>query len=201
MTRSALALVAGLALSAPPVCAAAADGAAKEVVDGLVQELLAEVKANKTLYQSNDEALFQLIRRRILPAVDTATLSRLVLGKHWKGLGDDQRRHFTAAMESLLIRSYGKSLTLLTEVDRIRFRAPQKAGGGKYVLVASDVTFEANEPPLSIHYMMHDKNGRWQVFDLVIDGLSLVKQFRQSFDREIREDGFDSLLKRLNTAS
>lgn len=200
MTRGALALVAGLALSAP-VCAADGIGAAKEVVDGLVQELLTEVKANKTLYQNNDEALFRLIRRRILPAVDTATLSRLVLGGHWKGLGDDQRRNFTAAMESLLIRSYGKSLTLLTEVDRIRFRAPQKAGGGKYVLVASDVTFEANEPPLSIHYMMHDRNGRWQVFDLVIDGLSLVKQFRQSFDREIREDGFDSLLKRLNTAS
>ena len=198
MTRGALVLAAGLALAAP-VCADT--GAAKEVVDGLVQELLTEVKANKTLYQKNDDALFQLIRRRILPAVDTATLSRLVLGAHWKGLGDGQRQQFTAAMESLLIRSYGKSLTLLTEVDRIRFRAPQKAGGGKYVLVASDVTFEANEPPLSINYMMHDRNGRWQVFDLVIDGLSLVKQFRRSFDREIREDGFDSLLRRLNAAS
>jgi len=191
-------LMAGCLL-AGPVCAV--DGAAEEVVDGVVQELLTEVKANRNLYENNDAALFRLIRRRILPAVDTATLSRLVLGKHWKGLADAQRRSFTAAMESLLIRSYGKSLTLLTEVDRIRVREPKKAGGGKYLLVASDVTFEANEPPLHINYMMHDRNGRWQVFDLVIDGLSLVKQFRRSFDREIREDGFDSLLRRLNGAS
>ena len=194
-------LVLAFALTAAAPAWADDYAAAKNVVDGLVQELLVEVKANKALYQDNDAELFALIRERILPVVDVAALSRLVLNKHWKGLSEEQRGTFTATMESLLVRSYGKSLTLLTEVERVHFPPPTRTGSGKYVVVRSDVTFQVNEPPLRINYVMHDKGGQWRVFDLVIDGLSLVKQFRQNFDREIREDGFDALVGRLEAAS
>ncbi len=194
-------LVLAFALTAATPVWADDYAAAKNVVDGLVQELLVEVKANKALYQDNDAELFALIRERILPVVDVAALSRLVLNKHWKGLSEEQRGTFTATMESLLVRSYGKSLTLLTEVERIHFPPPTRTSSGKYVVVRSDVTFQVNEPPLRINYVMHDKGGQWRVFDLVIDGLSLVKQFRQNFDREIREDGFDALVGRLEAAS
>ena len=192
-----LALVAAIFAAAP---ATADYQAAKGVVETLMHELIAEVRANEKLYD-DDERLFDLIRRRVLPMVDTAAFSRLVLGRHWQSAGDEQRRAFTRAMESQMIRSYGKSLTLLLEVNRIRFLPPDGRVGGKYEIVMSSISFTSNQPPLRIGYAMHEVDGDWRIFDLRIDGLSLVKEFRRSFDREINEHGLTGLIKRLDASS
>ena len=175
--------------------------AAKNTLETMVQELLREVRSNRALYEADDEKLLDLIRRQVLPTVDIETLSRLVLGKHWKNADEEKRRMFARSMESLLVRSYGKSLTLLLEVERVEFPAPVRPGGGRYETVMSNVLVKGNETPLRVNYVMHEVDGRWKIFDLVFDGLSLVRQFRRSFDREIGERGLAALIERLNARS
>ena len=182
-----------------PTPAAADYRAAQGAVETLVSELIAELRANEKLYR-DEEKLFELIRRRVLPMVDTDAFSRLVLGRHWKGADDGQRRAFVRAMESQMVRSYGKSLTLLLEVDRVQFAPSDERAGGKYEMVMSSVYFKSNQPPLNIGYVVHETGGGWRIFDLVIDGLSLVKQFRRSFEREIDEYGLVGLIRRLDAA-
>lgn len=181
--------------------AAAEYRTAQGTVETLVSELIAELRADEELY-GDEEKLFGLIRRRVLPMVDIDAFSRLVLGRHWKSADDEQRRAFVRAMESQMVRSYGKSLTLLLEVDRVQFPPSDKrADGKKYETVMSRVFFDNNQPPLNIGYVVHEIEGGWKIFDLVIDGLSLIKQFRRSFQREIDEYGLAGLIRRLEAAS
>ncbi len=196
----AAAIFAGAAAAAPNAPPPADYQAAKGMVEALVLGLIAEVRTNQELY-TDDEELFALIRRRVLPMVDTAAFSRLALGRHWKSADDGQRRAFARAMESQMVSSYGKSLTLLLEVDRVRFRPLEGRAGGKYEVVKSSVSFKSNQPPLRIDYAVHKVGDGWRIFDLVIDGLSLVKQFRRSFDREIEEYGLAGLIERLGASS
>ena len=164
------------------------------VVDGVVSE----VKTNKATYQDNTEKLYDLIDQRILSAIDMELFAKLTLGSHWSGASTTQRQSFTEALRNTLVRSYGKSLLLLSEVEKIDYPTPETVKQARYQIVKTMLYFVGGRAPVSINYAMLFKEDKWMIFDLIVDGLGVGKQFRQNFDLEIKDKGLDTLIARLS---
>ncbi len=182
-----------------PVCVAQADDAvaARSAMQQVTEQLLARLHTELKTYLEDEKRLYAMLEEVVLPTVDMPLLSRLVLGNHWKTASEFQKRHFVEKFQTMLIRSYGKTLLLLPDI-RIEYEplAPDEPSK-KYQVVRTKVIASDNRAPLSISYSLINREG-WKVFDIIIDGSSIARQFRNGFDQEIRETGFDALVARLS---
>ncbi len=163
----------------------------------LVDGVVSEVKTNKAIYQDDTEKLYTLIDQRILGNVDMELFAKLTLGSHWSSASEAQRQSFKEALHKAMIRSYGKSLLLLSKVEKIDYPMPETVKQARYQIVKTMLFFVGGQAPVSINYAMLFKEDKWVIFDLIVDGLGVGKQFRQNFDLEIKDKGLDALIARL----
>ena len=131
----------------------------------------------------------------ILPHIDFETLSRWVLGKHWRRATPEQRKRFIALFREMLLNSYLRSVTGYRDntVQFLPERPGQKAGRA---LVDAEVT-QPNGPPIRAEFRLHRVGSQWLIYDVAVEGISLVATHRSSFSREISNTGIDGLLSRL----
>lgn len=131
----------------------------------------------------------------ILPHIDFVTLSRWVLGKHWRKATREQRNRFVAQFRELLLNSYLRSVTGYRDntVKFLPLRAGQPDGRA---LVDAEVT-QPNGPPIHAEFRMHRVDDRWLIYDVAVEGISLVATHRSSFSREISNNGIAGLLNRM----
>jgi len=131
----------------------------------------------------------------ILPHIDFVTLSRWVLGKHWRQASREQRGRFVEQFRELLLSSYLRSVTGYRD-NTVRFlplRGGQPDGRAK---VDAEVT-QPNGPPIHAEFRLHRVDDRWLIYDVAVEGISLVATHRTSFSREISNSGIAGLLSRL----
>jgi phospholipid transport system substrate-binding protein len=173
------------AVAAPP------DQVARETAD----VALREIKARREELRGDPDKLYMLVEAQIVPHFDFDRISQLVLGKYWKEANPDQRRRFSAAFQSMLVRSYSHALV---EYDSERIEwAPLRMGQGTSDVMVRSNVIRKGGPPIPINYSMHLKNGEWLVYDVTIDAISLVTNYRGTFANEIRKNGLDALISRL----
>lgn len=157
----------------------------------------------KTLNDENerlreDPALInQLINDTVIPIIDLDSMGKLILGKYWKRASAEQRTSFVVEFKDMLIRTYAKSLVDYghAKVNVLPARDQEER---KYYTVKTELSVGSGKAPLQVAYIFRkNKQTEWKVFDLAVDGLSLVKNFRTSFNQEIRETSLDALIARL----
>ncbi len=181
----------------PGVGQADDNAAARAVMQQTTERLLERLHAEDKLYHEDEQRLYAMLEEVVLPVVDMRLISRLALGGHWKAASESQQQRFVENFRSMLMKSYGKTLLLLSDV-KIEYETPAPGKPQKkYQIVRTKMITSDNKPPLGISYSLIDREG-WKVFDIIIDGTSIAKQFRSGFDQEIRETGFDALLDRLS---
>lgn len=146
--------------------------------------------------ENDPEARSQLVDEILGPVVDFEVFSQLVLGINWRTASPEQRNRFMSAFEDMLARTYTKSLSDYagTEVEVLPPRGEQRED---YRTVYTEISTRGGQAPLSVAYSFRLDDGQWRAYDLTIDGLSLVKNFRSSFDNEIERHGLDALIGRL----
>jgi len=146
----------------------------------------------------DDPALInELINDTVIPIIDLDSMGKLILGKYWKQANETQRTSFIAEFKDMLIRTYAKSLVDFGHAEVNVIPAGDKEQG-KYYTVQSELNVGSGKAPLQVAYIFRkNKQAEWKVFDLAVDGLSLVKNFRTSFSQEIRETSLDALIARL----
>lgn len=169
---------------------------AKAVVLGMTTTLLDKLNENIDLYRQDETELFALVESIIVPAVNMEAMSKTVLGRHAAAMTTKQKLDFQAAFKNMLIKSYSKTLFLLSDI-RITYLTPETVPkNNKYQIIKTEVTTDDGKPPMRVDYIVLNKE-QWQILDLIVDGLSLLKQFRESFSSEINEAGVDALITRL----
>ncbi|VAW88020.1 Phospholipid ABC transporter shuttle protein MlaC [hydrothermal vent metagenome] len=179
---------------------AAAEMVAPDVLVKQTTDIIMEkIQSEQVLIESNPERLFSLVDEVVLPHFDFEKMSKWVLGKYWRKAEQTQRQQFVHEFRQLLVRTYAKALmeNAGQTVDYLPLRA--KAG-------AVDVTVNTEIPqesgfPIPINYKMYQSEGEWKVYDVNIDGISLVTNYRTSFSGEIRKHGIDGLLAKLSARS
>lgn len=167
------------------------DQVARETAD----MTLSEIKARKSELRSDPQKLYALVEEKILPHFDFDRTSQLVLGKHWKEASPEQRERFSLAFQRMLVRSYSHAL-IEYDSERIEWAPLRMTPSDEEVVVRSNVVRKSG-PPIPINYSVHLKNNRWLVYDVTIDAISLVTNYRGTFANEIRKNGLDSLIARL----
>jgi phospholipid transport system substrate-binding protein len=185
-------MVISLLITAPAwAVAAPPDQVARETAD----VTLRQIKARKEELRSDPNKLYALVEAQILPHFDFDRISQLVLGRYWKDAKPEQRERFNAAFQGMLVRSYSHALVEY-DSERIEWAPLRMSPGTTDVVVRSNVIRKGG-PPIPINYSIHLKNNEWLVYDVTIDAISLVTNYRGTFANEIRKNGLDALIARL----
>ncbi len=158
-------------------------------------EVIAVIKDKREQLKEDPSLVYDLVHEYILPHLDEVTIAKLAMGKNWREASREQKIEFINEFRNLLIRTYGKSLSEFSDQEINYFPVKMKEGEDR-VVVKSEV-IQPGGPSIPVSYRMRIKDDAWKVYDLSIDGVSLVTSYRGTFDQEVRKGGIEGLLKYL----
>jgi phospholipid transport system substrate-binding protein len=185
-----------LFLALAPLGALAADEAPDAMVKRIADEVVAIVKTDKDLRAGNSAKVVQLAEEKVLPHFDFTRMTRLAVGRNWQQATPEQREALTKEFRTLLVRTYSSSLSQYRD-QKIQVKPLQMSPSDEDVIVRTAILQE-NGPQIPIDYRMEKtKDQGWKVYDVVIDGASLVTTYRGSFNDQIQRGGIDALVKTL----
>jgi len=186
-----------LFLSALLVSAAALaqDAGPDALVRTTTDEVLAIIKSDKDLQSGNPRKVVELAEEKVLPHFDFTRMTRLAVGRSWAQASDAQKDALTKEFRTLLVRTYSNSLTQYRD-QKIDVKPTKMAPQDKDVTVRTAV-IQQGGPPIPIDYAMEKTDQGWKVYDVVVDGASLVTTYRGSFNDQIQRGGIDGLIKTL----
>ena len=157
------------------------------------------LKDHKQAIEENPSFVYGLVDDILLPNFDFSKMSKLALGKkNWRKANTAQRKRFIGEFRLLLVRTYSTAMLEFTDGD-IAFLPFRGDLAKKKVKVKMEIARSAGSSiPVSLS-MYLNKQKKWMVYDVKIDGISLVTNYRSSFAKEIRNDGIDKLIDNLST--
>ena len=186
--------LAGLALFAN-VAMANIDMAPDALVKQTADDVLTIGKNDKDIQAGNQQKLFAVVEEKILPNFDFDRVCRMVLGKNWKSASPEQQALFQKEFRSLLLRTYATALGKYRD-QVIEYRPMQTDASEKNVTVKTQIIQKGGQP-IAVDYSLVKGPAGWKVYDITIESVSLVTNYRSQFSSEIRQNGLDSLNKKL----
>ncbi len=166
-----------------------------QLVKKTADDVIEVIKNDKDIQAGNQQKIFALAEEKILPNFDFEKVSRLVLGKNWTNASAEQRASFQAEFKTLLLRTYATALSKYKN-QAIEYKPFRMEAGADSATVKTAIQQPGGEP-ISVDYTLSKKGDDWKVYDIVIEGVSLVTNYRSQFAQEIRQNGLDSLVKKL----
>jgi phospholipid transport system substrate-binding protein len=173
----------------------AQDVAPDELVRKNTTEILAAIKSDKDLQSGDQKKIEKLAEEKVLPYFNFPHMTQLAVGRNWRDASDAQKAALTEQFRTLLVRTYSTSLTQYRN-QSIDVKALKLAPADTEVVVKTLIVQPGGQP-IPIDYSMEKTAGGWKVYDVLIDGVSLVTNYRSSFNTEIKEKGIDALIKSL----
>ena len=173
---------------------ARAEVAPEELVRKTADEILAEIKAHRDVYAKDYAKLYKMADEKVLLHFDFRRMSQWVLGRFWKEATPEQRERFTSEFRDLLVGTYSQALLNYND-QKIVYLPVQRKPDDTEVTVKTEVKQIGGQPNIPIHYSFYkNKDGAWKVYDITIDGVSLVTNYRSVYATKIREKGMDALI-------
>ena len=155
-----------------------------------------QVSLQKTEYKNDFKKATALVDQIINPNVDFDRVSILVLGKHWRTATPEQRERFKQEFRLLLVRTYTTAFTEYSDW-KIRYLPIEQESSGRKVMVKTEI-LQSGGQPVAVNYRMVEDGAGWQVYDILIEGISLLQNYRASFNDEIEQSGsLDQLIAHL----
>jgi phospholipid transport system substrate-binding protein len=176
--------------------ASSQDVAPDELVRKSTSEVLAMLKADKDLAAGDPAKVDKLANEKILPYFNFQRMTQLAVGRPWREATDQQRSALIEEFRKLLVRTYSSSLSQFRN-QTIEVR-PLKIAAADTEVVVKTVISQPGASAIPIDYSMEKVKDGWKVFDVLIDGVSLVTNYRSSFATEIKNNGIDGLVKSLS---
>jgi len=160
------------------------------------ERALAELEEKRSALEQEPEKLYQLVNEILLPHVDFEHTARLILGRHWRTADAAQRQRFIDEFKTLLLRTYAAAV-FEYDGEKISYKPFRMNDGDTIVTVHAQIQSRDGLPIPFQYALAKSESGDWKVFDIAIDGISLVTNYRTSYGRLIREKGMDVLLDTL----
>lgn len=169
------------------------------VLESTLETMLAELRDQRAELKAEPTLIYDIVERVLVPRIDFPRAARWALGRHWREADREQRIAFVREFKTLLVRFYSTALVEyvnaneLPEADIFRFLPARMGTDERDVMVRSEVR-QPNGTAIPVHYQMWRGNAGWKVYDVMMEGISMVGSYRSTFDSEIREGGIDGLL-------
>ena len=198
-----LAMATTIVLAAPAAHAAAdANGVDSSDPGALIstaaKAMLSDLDAHRDEYRKQPQKIEALVTRVLLPHFDTDYAGQLVLGRHWAAATPDQRKRFVAGFYHSLLRTYASALADFTG-DRLKV-LPYKGDAGASTATVRSQVRKNDGTTVAVNYSLRRTPEGWKAWDVVIEGISYVKSFRDDYGAEVDKSGLDALIKRLESS-
>jgi phospholipid transport system substrate-binding protein len=202
---SLLAAGTAIAADAKPTAGSAAQAAPAEVdasgpsqlIESSANILLAGIDKRRAEFRKDPTGLYQLVESTLLPNFDTPYAAQLVLGPHWRNATADQRKRFVDAFYKSLLYTYGDAMVDFTG-DRLKV-FPTKVGPEATKATVRTEIKRSNGTKVAVNYSLRKVNGVWKAWDVVIDGISYVKSYREDYGAEVQAKGLDAVITSLES--
>ena len=175
--------------------AVAAEKGPEELIRLTTDELLSEIKSNSALYQQDSARLYSLVGEVVLPHFDLDRMIDLALGRYKSKLSAEQRPRIVEEFQTLLVRTYSKALLDYNDQEIIYLPMLVSSETGD-VTVRTEIAQDGGFPIPLTYSLGQDAQG-WMVYDISVDEISLVTNYRSSFARQIKKHGVDGLIETL----
>lgn len=167
-----------------------------QVVTQTAETLAQRIEGQRTRLEANPADLYKLVDEVFLPVFDTDYAGRLVLGKHWRTATPEQRKKFIDTFYDFLLRSYARYV-LRFERDKVKILPMSAAVPDPKNTVVKSVMQLDDGTSLPVNYSLHQTTDGWRAFDVRIEGISYVQNYRNQFNAEIKAKGIDAVIARL----
>jgi phospholipid transport system substrate-binding protein len=166
-----------------------------ELIESSANILLSGIDSRRAEFRKDPTGLYKLVAETLLPNFDTPYAAQLVLGKHWRTATPEQRKRFVEAFYNSLLYTYGDAMIDFT-ADRLKVLPTKVAPTDERATVRTEIK-RSNGTKVSVNYSLRKVNGGWKAWDVVIDGISYVKSYREDYGSEVDQTGLEAVIKRL----
>jgi phospholipid transport system substrate-binding protein len=188
--RATVLLLAAL-LAAPASAQDSPDALVKRVSEDTVQA----IKADPKLVAGDPARVREVIEQKLLPHFDFTRMTALAMGRNWRQATAEQQQKLSSEFRTLLVRTYSNALTQYRD-EKIDVKPVRADANATEVTVRSEI-LRAGRPPMQIDYGMAKTPQGWKAYDVIVGGVSLVTNYRDEFNEQVKAGGIDGLIKTL----
>lgn len=174
-----------------------ATGSPQDFVEAVASTALNAVKSDDAARQGDREAVKVLIENYVLPYVNFEKTTRLAAGRHWRTATPEQRQNLVNAFKNTLIRTYSGAMTKVDDKSSISMQPFRGDASANDVVVRSMIN-QSNGPAVAVDYRLEKTPEGWKVYDLNVENIWLIQNYRNQFNDQIAQNGIDGLINALN---
>jgi phospholipid transport system substrate-binding protein len=167
-----------------------------DLMQEVTNQTLSALQKNQASLQSNPHVVYRIINHILLPHVDMQEMSKMVLGREvWMNTSPNEKQRFVEQFKLLLVRTYSSALAAYKN-ETVQFRPLHGYNGSNHVQVES-LILQQGGPSIPVSYRLVFKDGQWKLYDLIVDGVSLVESYRSQFADAIAQNGLNNVINQL----
>ncbi len=186
----------GISLTAQAAPAQPADVVIKDATTEF-QKLISD---NHEAYRADLGAFYKVVDEKVVPLFDTKGIAQLVLGRNWRKATEDQRKRFEEAFKDSLIRTYARALLDYHDSVEAQWAPLRAEKDATDVSVNADI-IRKDASPVSLKFSAHVRGDQWKIYDIAVENISLITNFRSQINSEIKANGLDATIKKFEDNS
>ena len=175
---------------------AAQDLGPEDLVKKVTAEVLEAIKSDKQLAAGDRQKAIKLAEEKVLPHVDFEEATRLAVGRGWKQASPEQQKKLISEFRNMLVRTYSNAISAY-EGQTMKVM-PVRMKPGDTEATVQNQFIRPGAKPVAVDYSMRKTDKGWKIYDIVVEGVSLVLTYRSEFDAVVKQEGIDGLIKRLS---
>ena len=175
--------------------AAAQELAPDTMVRQVTEDVLTVVRQDKDIQSGNTRKAIDLVETKVLPYFNFQRMTALAMGVDWKKASPEQKKRLSEEFKTLLVRTYSNALTSYKN-QTVVYKPSKVAAGDTEAVVRTEIVQPGNKP-VQLDYSLEKQGENWKVYDVIVAGVSLVTNYRDTFKQEVSNNGIDGLITML----
>ena len=189
----------GLALMLSTPFVRAADEAPDALIKRVSAEVLDAIKADKSVQAGDMNKVIALVDSQVMPNVNFVRMTAAAVGRNWRQATPEQKKQLQAEFKTLLIRTYSGTMLKFKDAKVTVRDNPVVNRGGQEVIVRTEVVAAGGGKPVNMDYTLYQSGGKYRVYNVAVEGASLVTVYRNQFGQTIGQKGIDGLIADLKS--
>jgi len=166
-----------------------------QLVQKITDDVLAAIKSDKELAAGDKQKALKVAEEKVLPYIDFEQATRLAVGRAWSQASPEQKKRLVGEFRNMLVRTYSNAIQAY-QGQTLKVLPARGKQDPEDTTVRTQF-IRAGGQPLPIEFHMRQADKTWKVYDIVVEGVSLVMTYRSEFDAVVKQEGIDGLIKRL----
>ena len=174
------------------------NAAPNDFVQQVADQVLTALKADSSVRAGNTARVNQIVDELILPNVNFEKTTRLAAGRYWRQATPEQQAALVKAFRGTLGRAYSGAFTRVDDATSVKVLPLRGEADATDLVVKSQVTQRANTQPIGLDYRLEKTPQGWKIYDLNVENIWLIENYRNQFSQQISQNGIDGLIQALN---